>query len=374
MPTIKFVTSIQSLLYFPLYIAINRGYFGKYNLAVEIIENTKGDEGAFEKLKIDEADFCICDPTMIPYKGTNGGSNHCYIIGTIVDGIVALFLDAKDNFTNHNGNLSMKDIREHRSLTYPHPMTLYAISLYKYYKGNRINVIEPNLLEQQLGVKLNGEPLNLLLNHKELLEKTDVDLIITANIENAFRSFKDKIVRKENIGINKYLYSALLVKAHYLHSKPEICISVLKALEYGLWFSYNQINHLPSLLNVNKDITNETIRFLFEYNIAPRRISDVGKKSWKKIIKTRRKTLDIQKKCPYEMYVNTGIGTEAKKELLQIKAKDKEVNNVGKRIPRINKFAKENFMNLFLKPLYVKIKTLFVELSATIISHSSKHQ
>jgi NitT/TauT family transport system substrate-binding protein len=120
-PSTKVVINeaVRTLLYIPLYYAVDRGFFRESNLDVEIITGGTATN-SFAAMISGEAQFSQADPMYVPISRAKGSKTK--VVAQVV-GRIALWILARDPRV---GDWSAATIRRKRIATQLRPMTAYV--------------------------------------------------------------------------------------------------------------------------------------------------------------------------------------------------------------------------------------------------------
>lgn len=107
------------LIYYPIYLAKQKGYYEKNGLSVDFV-STGGDDKTFAAVSSGSALFGVADPTFVAIAREKG--LNAKVVGTLIDG-APMWIVSKDNIDMNSSNaLKNKNI-----MTYPSPSTSYTL-------------------------------------------------------------------------------------------------------------------------------------------------------------------------------------------------------------------------------------------------------
>ena len=111
----------ETLLYLPLYIAIDQGYLADEGVEVQVV-TAGGDSQAFAALASGQADFAQGDPTFVAISAERGGPG--IVVASVLDRVAfwgVTFDDAIDPFADPAGFAGRTVV------TYPEPNTAFVV-------------------------------------------------------------------------------------------------------------------------------------------------------------------------------------------------------------------------------------------------------
>jgi NitT/TauT family transport system substrate-binding protein len=111
----------NTLLYLPLYIAQDNGYFKDEGIEASIV-TAGGDSQAFAAVIGGSADFAQADPMMVPISRQHGGPGK--IVGNVVGRVAFWGVAINPKITPI---VKPQDFANKRVVTYPAPNTIYAL-------------------------------------------------------------------------------------------------------------------------------------------------------------------------------------------------------------------------------------------------------
>lgn len=112
--------AVRTLLYLPIYHAIEAGYFEQNGIDVQLV--TAGSATAsFAAMLSGEADMSVADPMYVPISAENGARTK--VLAQIV-GRIAVWIVASENVS-----FSVDEVRDSIISTHPRPMTAYTYTL-----------------------------------------------------------------------------------------------------------------------------------------------------------------------------------------------------------------------------------------------------
>ncbi len=154
--TVKVAQVGEFFVYMPLYYANERGFFGKENIGVTIV-NTGGDEKSVAAVISGDATFGVGDPTFAAIAGQKG--QDVRIVASVLNG-VPFWGVAKD--PNVPEITDPRQLKGYTVGTFPAPSTAYTLQARMFRQGG----LEPSIRQAQFGTLL------------PLLESGQVDIVL----------------------------------------------------------------------------------------------------------------------------------------------------------------------------------------------------
>lgn len=258
--------AFQSLLYLPLYVAQEKGFFKDEGVKVTI---STGGGGAQSWAAVigGSADFSIQDPVFVPKTRENGGD------GVVVAGIQnapTVFIIGKDG-TSLQDNLAL--LSGKRVITSPQPDTTWAFMSY---------LIKQQKLE---GVKLVnvsiGNEIPAIVSGRAdyaLAVEPQVTQSIVQNGLSSVYSFS------ANPDWYPFAFSSLTTTKAYLEKNPQAAQGVITAFEMASRFIYAHFDETVDIAakyfpNLPKDVVRDAVKREIDARGYPENVL-VTKKAW----------------------------------------------------------------------------------------------
>jgi NitT/TauT family transport system substrate-binding protein len=285
------------LLYLPLYIAQHNGYFKAEGLEATVVTGG-GDSQAFAAVVGGSADFGQGDPMMVPISRQRGGPGK--IVGNVV-GRVAFWGVAVDPKVTKIEK--PQDFSGKRVVTYPAPMTIYALQ-----KRNRIEGgLKPDdgsILQVQFGTEL--APL--------FSGDADVTMTIEPIVSQAL-SKGARIVYSFPERYGDFTLTGIMVKEDLIQRSPDRVQHVLNAYQRALTYAHQNpdgaiVVAVKEFPEVEKAIIESAVRRMLEEETIPKNVT-VSKNSYQNATAVRRDIGDLEKDIPFEEAVDNRFAEEA---------------------------------------------------------------
>ncbi len=214
----------QALIYLPLYIAQEEGYFEEEGLKIKIT-NGGGDDLTWAAVTSGNAQFGIADPTMIAIQAEQGGVQG-RIIGDIVQKVAfwAVTLDSSLQTI-----ASPEDFRGQSVACFKFPNTAHALALRTFQKGNLEVGKDVNMVE------VNYTAVLAQLQNKE----ASIAMVLEPAASNAELNANAKVVYSYPEEWGTFAFTGLTTTQKYIEEHPEIVQKVVNALNKAMNTAHN---------------------------------------------------------------------------------------------------------------------------------------
>jgi NitT/TauT family transport system substrate-binding protein len=294
--------AFQSLLYLPLYVAQEKGFFKEQGLSVKISTGGGGSQ-SWAAVIGGSADFSIQDPIFVPKSRENGGD------GVVVAGIQdapTVFVIGKDAASLQD---NLKGFSEKRVITSPEPDTTWAFMSY---------LVKQQKLE---GVKL----VNVSIGNEipaVVSDRADYALAVEPQVTQSIR--QNGLSSVYSFSANKdwypFAFSSLTTTKEYIAKNPEAAQGVVTAFEMASRFIYKNFDETVDVAakyfpNLPRDIVAEAVKREIDAKGYPENVL-VSKKAWDNNLNIALYAKNVKAypsdATSYENNVNTDLATKAK--------------------------------------------------------------
>ncbi len=294
--------AFQSLLYLPLYVAQEKGFFKDNGVSVKI---STGGGGAQSWAAVigGSADFSIQDPIFVPKSRENGGD------GVVVAGIQ----DAPTVFVIGKDGASIQDNLAHfsgkRVITSPEPDTTWAFMSY---------LVKQQKLEN---VKL----VNVAIGNEVpaiVSDRADYALAVEPQVTQSIR--QNGLSSVYSFSANKdwypFAFSSLTTTKEYIAKNPEAAQGVVTGFEMASRFIYKNFDETVDIAakyfpNLPKEIVAEAVKREIDAKGYPENVL-VSKKAWDNNLNIALYAKNVKEypsdATSYENNVNVELATKAK--------------------------------------------------------------
>jgi len=263
----------QALIYLPLYIAQEEGYFKEEGLNVKII-NGGGDDLTWATVTSGNAQFGIADPTMIAIQKEAGGEEG-RIIGDIVQKVAfwAVTLDK-----NMPVITSPEGFKGQTIACFKFPNTAHALALRTLQKGNLKPGKDAKLVE------VNYEAVLAQLQNKEA--SLAMVLEPAASVAEVDGGARVVYSYPEDWGV--FAFTGLTTTKKYIDQHPEIVEKVVRALNKAMVTAYADFNKavevgMKAFPDLKKEVVERAVRRMLDSGTLPRNITP-NEEGWNKAI------------------------------------------------------------------------------------------
>jgi NitT/TauT family transport system substrate-binding protein len=294
--------AFQSLLYLPLYVAQEKGFFRENGVDVKI---STGGGGAQSWAAVigGSADFSIQDPIFVPKSRENGGD------GVVVAGIQdapTVFVIGKDG-TPIQDNLKLFSGK--RVITSPEPDTTWAFMSY---------LIKQQKLEN---VKL----VNVAIGNEVpaiVSDRADYALAVEPQVTQSIR--QNGLSSVYSFSANKdwypFAFSSLTTTKEYIAKNPQAAQGVVTAFEMASRFIYKNFDETVDIAakyfpNLPREIVAEAVKREIDAKGYPENVL-VSRKAWDNNLNIAVYAKNVKKypseATSYENNVNVELASKAK--------------------------------------------------------------
>lgn len=294
--------AFQSLLYLPLYVAQEKGFFTQQGVKVQISTGGGGAQ-SWSAVIGGSADFSIQDPVFVPKSHENGGG------GVVVAGVQnapTVFIFGKDA-TNLQNNLTA--LANKRVVTSPEPDTTWAFMSYLIKQQNLKDV---KLVHVAIGNEIPSV----------VAGRADYALAVEPQTTMAIRQNGLHMVYSFSATQDWYpfAFSSLTTTQAYIDKNPAAAQAVVTAFEEASRYIYSNFDDTVNVAtkyfpNLPKDIVREAVKREIDAKGYPQNVL-VSQKAWDNNMKISLYAKNIKAypsdATSYKTNVNTELATRAK--------------------------------------------------------------
>ncbi|MBM2814405.1 MAG: hypothetical protein HW421_1167 [Ignavibacteria bacterium] len=264
----------QALIYLPLYVANEKGFFKDEGLDVNITSGNNSDLDTWLAVQSGSAQFAISDPTMIAIQREKGGPKGV-LLGDIVQRVAfwAVSLD-----TNLKEITSPKNFKGQSIACFKFPNTAHALALRTFQLGN---------LQVGTDVKMVEVDYSAVLAQLKRGDAT-LAMLLEPAASNSVVHGGAKIVYSYPEAWGEFAFTGLTATSKYVKEHPEIVQKVLNALERAMIFIRKDPNGAIKVGNIIfPDLDTSVIKLAVERMINSKTIPEnitPSKEGWIKAI------------------------------------------------------------------------------------------
>jgi NitT/TauT family transport system substrate-binding protein len=277
------------VLYLPLYVAKDKGFFESEGLNVKIT-SSGGDDKSFASVLSGEAQFAQGDPTFVAISKEKGGPGKA--IALVVNKAPFWFVSTKNITIN-----SASDFKGKKLVTYLAPSTAYTLTVKlaqdKGLEVNRDFTIIQSQFGSELGPLFSGE--------------ADATLTIPPTVQEAVDKGA-KVVFSYPDAFGDMAVTGLTTTDKFIEDNPEIVQKTVNAYQKATTYIYNNpeeaidvaVKRFP---NLNKQSIRDAVQLSINDEVWPRSVT-IGESSWNKAIQIRVQVGDIKNAPAFEDVVD----------------------------------------------------------------------
>jgi NitT/TauT family transport system substrate-binding protein len=297
--------AVRTVLYLPVYHALERGYFSDENLDAQIVTGGTATN-SFAAMMSGEAQFSIADPMYVPIALQQGGQ--AKVIGQVV-GRIAVWGIASSKTT---GGWTTENVKGKRVSTQQKPMTAYVYA---------IQAIKDLGLDPEKDVTLiEGRPGSEIAP----LASGDADFVFTLEPgASTAVSQGGRIVVSFPERLGDRVFTGMMVTQSYLASHPEAVRGAATAIQRALddlaadatTSAATATKYFPQ---VQADVVQAAVAHLIRDGVIPRKI-EIPEESWNAAIAARLESGDLKnavsrdEACSVEIMHSVSGGTDGGK-------------------------------------------------------------
>lgn len=288
----------KTLLYLPLYIANRRGFFADEGLDARIITGG-GDSQALAAVIGESADVGQGDPMMVPLSLQQGGPGK--IVGNVVARVAFWGVTMNDELAAIEEPADFKGLRV---VTYPEPMTIYALQKQNVLKAGLALGQDSHIVQAQFGTEL--APL--------FAGDADVTMtlepVVSQAVEQGARvvySFPDKY--------GEFTLTGLMVSDELIRDRPDFVQRILNAYQRALTFAHENPDGAVAVAreefsDVDPEILEAAVHRMLDEETIPRVVT-ISMESYEKAHGLRRYIGDLNQDVSYAHAVNNSFAEAA---------------------------------------------------------------
>lgn len=271
----------RTLLYIPLYYALESGYFQDAGLDLQIVTGGTATT-AFAAMVSGEADFAVADPMYVPIAQEKGGDAR--VIAQVV-GRIAVWGVVKDSLLNVT---SSSDISGKRIATHQKPMTAYTYTV----KWLRDNGLDPDKDVKLVTGMPGSEVAALVAGHADVmfsLEPNTSRVVLQGG----------KVIYSFPQVLGDQIFSGLMTKASFVKNDSSVVESVVRAIQQAV----NDLHSDPSkgiavakkfFPQVDEPVLKVALSRMVSEEVLPKSVL-VSEESWDKAIAVRVQAGDLKR-------------------------------------------------------------------------------
>ena len=283
----------RTLLYIPIYYALENGYFRDAGLDVQIVTGGSAT-AAFAAMVSGEAEFSVADPMYVPIAQEKGGDAR--VVAQVV-GRIAVWGTVKDPTINVTG---AADVRGKRIATHQKPMTAYTYTV----KWLRDAGLDPDK-DVTLVTGAPGSEIAALM-----AGQADVMFSLEPNTSRVVLQ-GGKVIYSFPQVLGDQIFTGLMTKESFAKQNRVVVESVINALQRALnELHTNPDKGLPAakkfFSQIDEPVLRAALQRITSEEVLPKSVL-VSEESWNKAIKVRvdagdlKRAFSRQESCTVEL-------------------------------------------------------------------------
>jgi len=275
------------LIYLPLYVAIDGGFFEKHGLDVSL-RYSGNDDQVYATVLSGSAQFGVGDPAFTVIAGERGGRGK--IIATLVGGLANWGVARKgvlDEITD------FADLEGLRISSFPKPSTTFTILT---------EIIKENNLEK---TRIVQTPFG---NELALLQRGEVDLAIMLEPNASVAENQGNyVVWNLANQYGPYLLTGVTSSDDFINSNPDIVQQFYNAIEDAIAFCHNELDSTiiiaqKSFPDIDIQVIENAVKRMVRDRVIPLTAA-IDSKAFKRLINTRIIAGDIENNDNHFNYI-----------------------------------------------------------------------
>ncbi len=266
------------LIYYPIYLAKQKGFYEKNGLSVGFV-STGGDDKTFAAVSSGSALFGVADPTFVAIAREKGLK--AKVVGTLIDGAPMWIVSKEKIDMNSNDALKNKNI-----MTYPSPSTSYTL----------LSEIIVNLKPKTNGAKIVQGAFG---TEFAMIESKKADAFFT--IEPVASTGVDKgyhIVYAAMDQFGPMSFSGITVIDETITKNPDTIKAFLLSTQQAIDFLKSNFDEAVELAakefpETKKTILRDALKRMLDEKVMPSTL-ETKEASWNKAIEIRKKVGDLK--------------------------------------------------------------------------------
>jgi NitT/TauT family transport system substrate-binding protein len=274
----------RTLLYLPLYYALEKGYFREAGADVQIV--TGGTATAsFAAMLSGEADFAQADPMYVPISREKGGKTK--VVAQVVGRIAVWGLTLDPNVKDMSAN----SIRGKKIATHPRPMTAFTYTE-KWIKDQGLNPEK----DVEIITSTPGTEIAPLLNHQ-----ADFMMTVEPNASRAVTQGAHVVLSFPNI-FGDQVFSGVMTTEKYINEHHDLVAAIVRAYQRALDDIHTDPDGAGKIVQkyfpqLEEPVMRAAIKRITDEEVVPKTVT-ISESSWNKAIAVRVQAGDLRQASP----------------------------------------------------------------------------
>jgi len=286
------------LIYLPLYVAMDKGYFEEEGLKVDI-KFTGNDDQTFAAVVSGDAQFGVGDPVFAAISQERGYP--AKVIATIVGGVAIWGVTNNDEIPVIEERQQLAGLRVG---TFPSPSTNYTL-MKELISTLPSGVSQPTIVQAPIGSQL------------ALLESGSADIAMVLEPGASLAEHEGyRVVYSSPHFHGNFAFTGVTTTADYLSENPSVAQRFVNALEKAMVAAHRDPAiavevGLKLFPNLDKAVVERAVRRMIDERTFPEH-AVVDADAWQNALKTRLAVGDLAKPQPTEQTVDSSFAIKAK--------------------------------------------------------------
>ncbi len=265
------------LIYYPIYLAKQKGFYDKNNLDVNFV-STGGDDKTFAAVSSGAALFGVADPAFVAIAREKGLK--AKIVGTLIDGAPMWIVSKEKIDMNSKDALKNKNI-----MTYPSPSTSYTL----------LSEIIANLKPKTEGAKIVQGAFGTefaMVDSKKADAFFTIEPVASTGVDNGY-----SIVYSAMEQFGPMSFSGISVLDETISKNPAAIKAFLLSTQQAIDFLKTNFDEAVELASAEfpetkKTILRDALKRMLDAKVMPSSL-ETKEASWNKAIEIRKKVGDL---------------------------------------------------------------------------------
>lgn len=289
----------QALIYLPLYIAEQEGFFSDEGLDVKII-NGGGDDLTWAAVTSGNAQFGIADPTFVAIQHEQGGVPG-KVIGSIVDKVAFWAVTFDKNVKEIK---APSDFKGNTIACFKYPNTANALALETFQKG---------------GLTLNEDVWMVPVNYGAVLaqlqnEEANIAMVLEPAASQAV-NVGAKIVYSYPEEFGYFAFTGLTATQKYIDENPEVVQSVVNALQRSMIYARENKGGTievgkAAFPDLKEEVITMAVNRMLTESTLPENIA-VKESGWQQALEISKSVGRLKQVYPTEKFVDNRFANKA---------------------------------------------------------------
>lgn len=275
------------LIYYPIYLAEQKGFYKKNNLNVSF-SSTGGDDKTFAAVSSNSAFFGVADPAFVAIAREKGLK--AKIVGTLVNG-APMWIVSKEKIDVNDSNALMNK----KIMTYPSPSTSYTL-LSEIIKSLGDKARGATIVQGAFGTEI------------PMMETNKADAIFT--IEPVVSTAVDRgyhVIYSAKNNFGELAFTGISVLDENVVKNPELIKSFLLSVQQAMDFLNTNFDEAVELASkefpeTKKTIIKEALKRMVDEKVIPDSLR-TSENAWNKSLEIRKEVGDLKTIPPFNEVV-----------------------------------------------------------------------